>query len=118
LAGFTIGDHRLATFSGSARAATIDTREFEPAPGYRALVTEIWPLGEFDQGNISALIGYRKALPGAARAFTNASSMNRAGYCPQRIDARFMFGRVMLGAGANWRRMEGIHAKAMRSGAR
>lgn len=118
LAGFTTSDHRLATFSGSARAATLHTREFEPEPGRRAFVTEIWPVGDIQQGNVSAAVGYRRALPGAAMQFTNPTSMNRAGFCPQRIDARFMLGRVLLGAGANWRRMEGIHATAIPTGQR
>ena len=99
LAGFTTGDHRLATFVGAPRAAIIDTQEFEPAPGQRALVTEIWPRGEMAQGNVSASVGYRKALPGAAIAYTNPTSMNRAGFCPQRIDARFLLRAGAAGGG-------------------
>jgi hypothetical protein len=44
--------------------------------------------------------------------------MNRVGFCPQRIDARFMRGRVFIGAGSNWRRMEGIYATAYPTGSR
>lgn len=112
------GNHRLGLFTGGARAATIETQEFEPAPGRRALVTEIWPLGDMAQSAVAASVGYRRALPGEPIVFTGATAMNRAGFCPQRIDARFMRGRVMLGAGASWSRMEGIHATSTPTGGR
>jgi hypothetical protein len=118
LAGFKVANHRLALFTGAARAATLHTREFEPMAGMRAMVSEIWPLGDFQQGQVSAAVGYRKALPGEAMQFTNPTTMNRAGFCPQRVDARFLLGRVLLGAGASWRRMEGIHATATPTGQR
>jgi len=39
--------HQLGLFTGAARAAIMDTKEFEPAPGRRGLCTEVWPLGEY-----------------------------------------------------------------------
>lgn len=118
LAAFQTGDHQMGLFTGPARTATIDTQEFEPAPGRRGLVTEVWPLGDMTNGAVSASIGYRRALPGEAVTFTNATTMNRAGFCSQRIDARFMRGRLAIAAGANWNRMEGIHATSTPTGGR
>lgn len=118
LAGVTPTNHRLGLFTGGARAATIETQEFEPIPGRRGLVTEIWPVGDFQQGAVSAAVGYRRALPGAAVTFTNPTQMNRVGFCPQRVDARFMRGRLLLTAGASWRRAEGLHATSRPTGAR
>jgi hypothetical protein len=118
LAAWQTGNHRLGLFTGAARAATIETREAELAPGKRALVTEVWPLGDMAQGDVSAAIGYRRALPGAAKVYTSASTMNRVGFCPQRIDARFGSVRLTIGAGASWRRMEGVHVTAVRTGSR
>ena len=84
----------------------------------RALVTEVWPLGDMEQGAVSASVGYRQALPGASKVYTAASSMNRVGFCPQRIDARFGSVRLQVSAGASWRRMEGVHITAAPTGGR
>lgn len=117
LAGFNTG-HELGLFAGPNRPATLDTNEFELSPGTRALLTEIWPVGDIERGMVSAQVGYRRALPGASLTFTPASNMNRAGFCPQRIDARFVRPRLNITAGASWRRMEGIHYKATVTGQR
>ena len=111
-------NHRLGFFTGSNRPATIETGEFEPAAGRRALVTEIWPLGDFPQSAVSASLGYRRALPGAAIAYTNPTGMNAAGYCPQRMDARFVRGRLQIAAQAIWRRAEGLNYTARLTGGR
>lgn len=111
-------NHRLGLFTGGARAATIETRETEIAPGRRALLTEVWPLGDMAMGAVSASVGYRKALPGAGKTYTTASQMNRAGFCPQRIDARFGSVRLQIAAGSTWRRMEGVHVTAVPTGGR
>lgn len=111
-------NHRLGLHAGPARAATIDTVEAELAPGRRSLVTEVWPLGDMAQGMVSASIGYRRALPGAAKVYTLATNMNRAGFCPQRIDARFGSVRLQIAAGAAWRKMEGVHVVATPTGGR
>lgn len=118
LAGVKLGTHRLGFFTGTARAATIDTGEFEAAPGRRGLVTEIWPLGDFAQAAVTASVGYRRALPAGTLAFTNPTGMNRAGFCPQRIDGRFLRGRLQIGAGQSWRRAEGINYTAGVTGGR
>lgn len=118
LAGFQTPSHLLGIFTGAARAATLDTKEFEPTPGKRALLTEVWPLGDYLSGFISSSVGYRRALPGIGVAQTNATQMNRAGYCPQRIDARFMRIRQQITAGAVWRRAEGVHVTATKTGGR
>ena len=118
LAAFQTTTHQMVMFTGAARAATIDTKEFEPAPGKRGLLTEVWPLGDYPSGNVSASIGYRRALPGAGVTFTNPTQMNRAGYCPQRIDARFVRARVQITAAADWQRAEGVHVTASPTGGR
>lgn len=117
LAG-TDTSHRVGTFSGANRAATIDTQEFEPAPGRRALITEIWPITDVQQGSISAAVGYRRALPGASVTYTNATQMNARGFCPQRIDARFVRGRLQIAASSIWNRAEGMHYTGVLTGGR
>jgi hypothetical protein len=118
LAGVQASTHRLGLFTGSARAAIIETAEAELAPGKRALVTEVWPLGDFPAGSVTASIGHRHALPGAAKNHTNPTQMNRAGFCPQRLDARFGSIRLNVAAAAAWRRAEGVHVTAVPTGSR
>jgi len=111
--------HLMQLFTGSARAATIDTKEFEPQPGKRGLITEVWPIGEYtDSTALSTAIGKRKALPGESVVFSNAKAMNRAGYCPHRTDGRFLRIRQSITAGANWRRAEAVHVTSTRTGGR
>jgi len=118
LAGVSATTHRIGTFTGENRQAIVETGEFEPAAGKRALVTEIWPVGDFDASNVSASIGYRRALPGASVAYTQATSINRAGFCPQRMDARFVRARVQVSTGASWTRLEGVHHTTVLTGGR
>jgi len=117
LAGVQL-NHRLGTFTGSNRPATIETGEFEARPGGRARVTEIWPLGDFPQAAVSAAVGYRRAQPSVGVTYTNPSGMNAVGFCPQLIDARFLRGRLLIAAAAAWRRAEGINYTTTPSGGR
>lgn len=118
LAGAAASTHRLGTFTGGNRAAIVETGEFEPQAGKRAMVTEIWPVGDFDAANVSASIGFRRALPGAAVTYTQPTSVNRVGYCPQRMDARFMRARLNVATGAIWTRLEGVHHTSVLTGGR
>jgi hypothetical protein len=118
LAGVASTTHRIGTFTGANRQAIVETGEFEPMAGKRALVTELWPVGDFEASNISASIGYRRALPGASVAYTQATAMNRVGFCPQRMDARFLRARVQVAAGASWTRLEGVHHTSTLTGSR
>jgi hypothetical protein len=118
LAAWQASIHRLGFFNGQPRAATIETMEAEFAPGRRAMVTEIWPMGDMQTGFVSASVGYRRALPGAAKAYTSPAQINRVGFCPARIDARFGSLRLQIAAGASWRRAEGVHVTAVPTGGR
>jgi hypothetical protein len=110
--------HRFGLFSGTNRPAIVETPEFEPMPGRRARVTELWPLGDVPASAIACSVGYRRALPDVGIAYTAATAVNRVGYCPQRIDARFMRGRQQVTAGVVWSRLEGLHYTARLTGKR
>lgn len=112
LGGVQTGSHRLGLFTGPNRPARVDTKEFEVMPGKRGLITEVWPMGDMRQGDVSASIVRRASLPGGQEIASNATSMNRAGFCPQRVDGRFCRVRLSVAAGASWRRMEGAHIVA------
>lgn len=111
VAGFDVANNRLFTLSGLARAATIETGEFEIEPGRRSEVRELWPVGNFGQADVSMSVG-RRVLPGGSVAYSNPTAMNRAGFCPQRVDSRFMRGRIQIAAGSAWTRAIGVHHDA------
>lgn len=100
---------RLGTFTGTARPAEIETMETEVAPGRRALVTEIWPVGDFLQANVTTEIGTRQR-PGQGLTYSNGASMNDQGVCPHRTDGRFIRCRLKIGAGAAWTHAERVYA--------
>lgn len=119
LLGWTSADHEFVSYTGANRAALLESLELEPSPGRRGKVLEIWPIGEFaDRSTVSAAVGYQRALPDTSMSYTNATTMNIKGFCPQRIDARFMRGRLQVGAGADWRRITGFHVKSRVTGGR
>lgn len=117
LGGFNTS-HQLVGFTGQARPATIDTIEAELFPGRRGLVTELWPIVDAEQiANISARVGFR-TLPGANIAFTAASAMNNYGFCPVRVDDRFLRARMEIAANTSWTRADGIHFAGKPTGKR
>src|SRR5208337_3238218 len=107
--------HRANVFSGPPRPVTLTTTEVELAPGQRCFVSELWPIGDAVNADVSAAIGYRPA-PGGPITYTPYSAMNGAGFCPQRIDSRFVRASVQIAAGAGWKRQEGVHFRGRPSG--
>lgn len=118
LAGWRGSNHRLATYTGANRQAIVESAEFEPSPGRRGFVSEVWPIAEALDSNVSVSIGYKRALSGGDVSYTQSTAVNRVGFCPQRIDARFMRARLIVAAGAAWDRLEGVHVKSRVSGGR
>jgi hypothetical protein len=113
LAAFT-QNHKFANFGGANMQAVIDTTEGQIFPGYRALATEIWPL--VDGGTaITASIGHRN-LPNESLTFTTPTAQNAVGFCPARIDSRFLKARVTIPASSAWTHALGINAVSKRTG--
>ena len=78
--------HQLATFSGAAMDATVETGEVEHYPGYRAHVLGVRPI--VDQNAATVTIGSRNLLS-AAHSFGSVLSQNGSGECPSRSNARY-----------------------------
>jgi hypothetical protein len=113
LAAFT-QNHKFANFGGSNMQAVIETTEGQIFPGRRGLATEIWPL--VDGGTaITATLGYRN-LPTESMQYASASTMNAVGFCPVRIDSRYLKARVTIPAASSWTHAIGINAVGKRSG--
>ncbi|NIT13985.1 MAG: hypothetical protein GTN99_07030 [Candidatus Dadabacteria bacterium] len=87
-------NHKKASFSGSARAATIDTVEGQFGPG-RFHITGVRPLIEGTGCTITGAVGYRDNLNNESVTFTSdASPESDTNICPQRIDARYAKARI------------------------
>jgi len=107
-------NHKFANFGGSNMQAVIDTTEGQIFPGYRALVTEVWPL--VDGGTaITAAIGSRNR-PNDSVSYSTAMTQNATGFCPSRVDARYHRARVTIPAGSSWTHAMGIDAVWQQSG--
>lgn len=97
--------HKLASFSGSNLAATIETGEFQLYPGERALVTEVWPM--VDGGTLTMALGTRNR-PNDSVTYTSAVSQNSIGACPFLSNARYHRARVSIAAASIWAHAQGI----------
>ena len=83
--------HRLATFSGTAMDATVETLETQHFRGSRANVTGVRPL--VDGGTATVTVGSRNLLS-ASRTYGSAASANSSGVCPVRSNARYHLYRL------------------------
>lgn len=90
LAGFQT-DHKSYTFTGTAMDATVDTGEFQLAPGVRADVQWSRPLTDGNAATVA--LRTRNRLADAA-SFGSAISQNAIGVCPQRSNARYHSARI------------------------
>lgn len=108
----------IATFSGAAREATIETGEFQPAPGRRIYVTGATPLVENSDGDTTISIGARSQTKGATRTYSTPTSPGADGMCPQRVDGRYVTARMIIPADADWTKASGVQAKFRVSGVR
>lgn len=111
LAAFTTG-FKLATFSGGNMAFEIDSAEAQLSPGYRTFLSELWP--SCDGGTLSSKIGYRN-LPNEAITWSSEVAMNATGFCPFRIDARFMRAKLMGASGGTWTHAQGFTPKGRKT---
>lgn len=110
--------HTMCTFSGVNRPAILETQEINPEPGRRAFVSEIWPVVDAATQSVSASVRYRANSAGDGVTESTATTANASGLCPQRVDGRYLRGRVYLSSGASWNHAEGINATVSVSGAR
>lgn len=102
-------DNKLAFFTGSNLAATIDTKETQLTPGRRSHVSSLRPL--VDGGALTCQIGGRDLLT-AANSFDTAASLNAIGECSVRNDNRYHRVRTSIAAGGTWTHAQGISITA------
>lgn len=115
LASFAGDDFKMRTLTGTARAATIETADFQPFEGRRAFVQGCQIAT--DAENATATFG-RKERPQGAVTFGSAISQTAQGYCPARSSGRFHRVRVSIPAGETWKHVAGVEVDAKPEGKR
>src|SRR5690606_35011951 len=104
-------EHKLAFFTGPNVEATIDTPEFALSPGYRSKLMAAWPI--VDGGTWTTQIGSR-SLPNEHVTLSSAVSMNRAGFCPHVVNARYHRVRAVCAPGGSWQHAQGVEVESRR----
>lgn len=97
--------HRLAYFTGSNLAATLETGEVPLAEGKRFLTRRIRPL--VDGGTITAAVAGRDVLT-ATSSFGTAQAIETSGVVNLRQHSRYMKFRTSIAAAGTWTHAQGI----------
>ena len=113
-ASFSGSTFKMMTHSGSPRAATLETADFQPIPQARAYVRGCDLLT--DATGATATLG-RKERPQGAVSFGSAQSQtSTTGKVPIRGSTRFARVRMSIPAGEVWTQAQGVDVDAIREG--
>ena len=104
--------HNYGTFTGSNLAATMETSEFQPHPGYSDVVHSR-PL--VDGGTITAALASRNRLTDTA-TFGTAQAILTDGECPTVGNGRYHRLRVSVAAAGTWTHAQGVEVASVGAG--
>ena len=116
--GGTNTSHQLVEFSGTNREAILETAEFQPEPGIRSFISEVWPIVDDASAAVTAQIAMRPQRIGDTLAYSTASQRGSSGFCPVRASGRFGRARITIPAGEQWTHAEGVQVKFRAEGKR
>jgi len=105
----------FSVLSGAAREATIEIGDFQVYPGSNAHVSGILPMVENATGNTTTQV-LSRSKQGMAQSASPATIEGDDGFCPHKVDARFVAARVVVPAGASWDNATAVHIQARKSG--
>lgn len=110
--------HQLLDFTGSNREAILETAEFQPGPGQRAFVSEIWPLVDDSSATVTAQVAMRDQRLGDSLVYSTARTRGHAGYCPARASGRWGRVRMTIPAASSWTHAQGVQVTFRPAGKR
>jgi len=110
------GDRQLCQFTGAARAATLSTGTFEPIPGRKTFLTEVWPIVDAPASLVTAQVGSRLDRLAETETVSSAATMVDQGFCPIIAEGRYMRAQVNIIAGATWTEANGVLTDGAPSG--
>ncbi len=96
--------HKLAFFTGSALAATLDTGEWS-MDNERMFINGIRPI--VDGGVLTAGVGARET-PNGTVIYSTATAAGADGSCPQLVSTRYARARVQIASGGTWTHAMGV----------
>jgi len=105
----------FATFTGAAREATLETGDFQAFPGSNSHVSGILPIVENATGNTRTQV-LSRSKQGAAQTASTATTEGEDGYCPHKVDARYIAARMTVPAAAVWDNASAVMIQARKSG--
>lgn len=91
-------DHKLASFTGTALTATIETGEVQPFRGRRGIVNEVRPLVDGTSATVTIEAGTRD-LQTESNSYGSAKSVDVFGSAKFGIDARYMRFKANIAGG-------------------
>lgn len=117
LAAFTASGagSEFAVLSGAAREATIETGDFQVFPGSNSHVSGILPMVENATGNTTTQV-LSRTKQGGTQTVSTATNEGDDGFCPHKVDARFISARMVIPAGASWNNASAMLVQARKSG--
>jgi hypothetical protein len=98
-------DHKSGSFSGTTLEATVDTGEFNPGNGRRAIVRGVRPL--IDGGSPTIRLGARETQQNSV-TYQDAVSLTDAGMAPVYGSGRYFRVRATIPAGDTWSYAQGV----------
>jgi hypothetical protein len=98
-------DHKSGAFSGATLAPTVETGEFNPGGGRRAIFRGCRPL--IDGGSPMISVGSRETQQ-VAVAYGGEVGLTPAGLAPVASSGRYFRVRATMAAGDTWLNMQGI----------
>ena len=107
----------MFTLNGDALEATFETSEHQPKPGSRVAVNAIYPMVENASENTTCGVITRN-LKGGTETTSTLTTVNAHSFCPVRTDARFVRGKMVIPAAANWDKAQGVQIEYRPSGRR
>lgn len=107
--------HKLAFFTGTNQAATVETGEFHLIPGRRAYVRGVNLFA--DAANATVQVSSREALNDTP-TWTGTSSLNSSGIAPVRSSGRYHRFRASVAAGEDWTDFAGVQPDFVDAGGR
>lgn len=109
-------DNEFGLFNGSNVQATIETVDIDLGEGRKVHVKGSRPVVDAAlSSDLSTYISGRETL-GASTSFTSAVTPNNVGYAINRKRGRYFRHRLIIAAGADWSRAQGIEWDFIKSG--
>lgn len=109
--------NQIAEFTGANLAATIDSKEVQLFPGFRARTSKIRPITESSGSSVTLTAGAAgRERQNDTVTFDTLTSQVTDGFCPSNNSSRYHRFRTSIAAGGTWEKFQGWGVKAIKEG--